>query len=189
MTSPVPRRDYSFAHSARPPPRLCKRGRAVLQDPHDRTRSDGLRVVAHCADLSASFPMRFRELAHMQLCPLCGTPLQTLDLPCAVCATQEEERDDLRHRFSKTFEIRTAYGYKPDTLVQNVNDFLWQQHTVDQLSANIHLDRQALVRGVTLHCVAGLVPVFAAFSVRQDPARRRLPPAEEPTRCRHRAQR
>ena len=99
----------------------------------------------------------------MQLCPLCGTPLQTLDLPCAVCATQEEERDDLRHRFSKTFEIRTAYGYKPDTLVQNVNDFLWQQHTVDQLSANIHLDRQALVRGVTLHCVAGLVPVFAPF--------------------------
>jgi hypothetical protein len=99
----------------------------------------------------------------VQICPQCGTPIQTLDLPCPVCASHEQERDELRHGFSKTFEIRTAYSYKPETLVQNVNAFLWQQHTVDRLSANLHLDRQALVRGVTLHCVAGIQPVYAAF--------------------------
>lgn len=99
----------------------------------------------------------------MERCPDCGSPLQTLDLPCPVCTFHDETGQDLHHTFSKTFEIRTAYSYKPDELVHMVNAFLWQQHTLERLSANIHLDRQGLVRGMTVHCVAGPEPVPAAF--------------------------
>jgi hypothetical protein len=99
----------------------------------------------------------------VERCADCGSPLQTLDLPCPVCVAAQEEARTLRHRFSKTFEIRTAYSYKPDELLHNVNSFLWTQSTVDQMSAHVHLDRQGFVRGITCHCVAGVELVPAAF--------------------------
>jgi hypothetical protein len=99
----------------------------------------------------------------VERCPECGSPLQTLDLPCPVCAFHGETSKDLQHTFSKTFEIRTAYRYKPEELVEKVNTFLWLQHTVDRLSTTIHRDRQGLVKGMTLTCVAGSEPASTAF--------------------------
>jgi len=99
----------------------------------------------------------------VERCPDCGSPLQTLDLPCPLCAFHDETSKDLHHTFSKTFEIRTAYRYRPEELVQKVNAFLWEQHTLDRLSTTFHRDRQGLVGGMTLTCVAGPEPVPVAF--------------------------
>jgi hypothetical protein len=91
-------------------------------------------------------------------CPDCDAPIQTLDLPCPVCVERAARGNDLEHAFSKTFEIRTAYRYHPDELVQNVNRFLWDERGLRRLGAHVHLDRQGLVGGITLHCVSGPEP-------------------------------
>ena len=95
-------------------------------------------------------------------CPDCGSPIQTLDLPCPVCLAQESA-DELKHAFSKTFENRTAYSYRPNEFITKLNLWLIEQRTLERLGTTIHLDRQGLVRGVTLHCTAGSGPAPAAF--------------------------
>jgi hypothetical protein len=96
-------------------------------------------------------------------CPECDSAIQTLDLPCPFCTERTDRREDLEHTFSKTFEVRTAYRYRPDDLVHNVNRFLSDQRGLARLGAHVHLDRQGLVGGITLHCVSGPEPSPSAF--------------------------
>jgi hypothetical protein len=104
-------------------------------------------------------------------CPQCGSLLQTLDLPCPVCVAEvAPPPDDLKHTFSKTFQNRTAYQYRPDAFVTTLNRWLMEQRTLERLGVNIHLDRQALVRGVTLDCTSGSEPATAAFQFARIPS-------------------
>ena len=101
-------------------------------------------------------------------CPDCGSPIQTLDLPCPVCMLYVVPDTRRPHKYSKTFEQRTAYRYRPDDFVASINVWLCEQRTLERLGADILLDRQGLVRGVTLHCTAlgapaGDLPVRGVF--------------------------
>lgn len=59
------------------------------------------------------------DVGEMLRCPSCDAFLQTLDLPCPVCASLGEDlhaASNLVHEYSKTFETRGRSGRIPTRL-------------------------------------------------------------------------
>jgi len=95
----------------------------------------------------------------MPLCPICATPLQTLDLPCPACDIDTPGPARIAYEYSKTFTNRTHTRYRPDEFVASLNEWLADQPGLLVVDVRVHQDRQSLVGAVTLTCRAESAPV------------------------------
>lgn len=91
------------------------------------------------------------------VCPSCSLILQTLDLPCPVCATSpmSVEADAWTlHEYSKTFHNHRRYVPEPDALIAELNYWMATQPGLVGVAPIIHRNGQGAVKGVTLTCTA-----------------------------------
>ena len=90
----------------------------------------------------------------MLRCPYCGSPIQTLDLPCAICASNAQPTDELRHSYTRSFDTRGASRSRPEDFLAQINHWLFHEETLEELSVQMHTNEQGLVRAMTFSCIA-----------------------------------
>ena len=101
-------------------------------------------------------------------CPECGLILQTLDLPCPVCApipTDAPPDSWTLHEFSKTFKTRHLYRPVPDQFIVELNHWMTSEPGLCHVTPLIHRDRHGAVSGMTLTCTASSRRVDGVFQV------------------------
>jgi hypothetical protein len=101
-------------------------------------------------------------------CPECGLVLQTLDLPCPVCAqvdTSPLHDADLQtlHRFAKSFRTRHWLAPRPDGLIEKLNAWLSAEPGLVHVHPQLHRDHHDVVSGATVDCYASSLDPGYAF--------------------------
>lgn len=87
------------------------------------------------------------------ICPDCGAPIQTLDLPCPFCVVEQADRPVVT-QYSKTFDYKPKpFVYQPEMFAVRVNDWLSEQFGLTHVTASISFVL-GQIQTVTVNCTA-----------------------------------
>lgn len=104
----------------------------------------------------------------MAACPDCGLILQTLDLPCPVCAQAPDAPvvdGWTLHEFSKSFRAHYLIRPKTDKFLDGLNQWLAREPGLVNVIPRVHRSRRGDLKGATLTCIASAEPQDHCFRI------------------------